>query len=175
MDENVYFRSDTIVITPAIARFGPVSYQVPTITSVAVYHRPRLNPAAVTLIVLALGLGLAAYFAYTRLPDYTLWLALAAPVALILGVVWQRIRPVLEYRFVMKTAGHETETLTTFDRAHAFKLKDAVENAFLMQRPSYQPLDTAPFVASPAAEDRSGEGLLITRDWLVANPDLAPR
>ena len=121
-------------MTPALARFGPVSYQVSAISSVAVYHRPKLNPIAVTLMLAAVVLAAFAYFGREQYPDYSLWSAIAAPVALILGVAWQRLRPVLEYRFVMKTAGNETETVTTFDREQVLELREAIESAFQMPR-----------------------------------------
>ncbi|MCC6889468.1 MAG: hypothetical protein IT536_13115 [Hyphomicrobiales bacterium] len=176
MDEQVFFRSDAVIVTPSVARFGPVSYQVATITSVAVHHRPRLNPIATALVALAVALGIGAYFASTYQPDYALWIALAAPVALVIGVLWQRLRPVLEYRFVMRTAGQETETLTTFDRSHAFELKNAIENAFLIRGATYHEAAPVPLEGpAPPPDEGPGEGLHITRDWLVANPDLAPR
>ena len=45
-----------------------------------------------------------------------------------------RFRPALEYSFVMKTAGGESETITTRDREQVFELRGAIENAFLMLR-----------------------------------------
>lgn len=175
MDAQVFFHADDVLVTPAVARFGPVSYQVSAISSVAVHHRPRLNPIAVSLVVLALVLGLAAYAGRSHYPDYALWAALAAPAALIAGIAWQRLRPVLEYRFVMRTAGSETETLTTFDQNRAFALKEAIEQAFIMQLPRSQQAFAAEPLPQQDEPRADSDDLLITRDWLVANPELAPR
>ena len=170
----VLFRTDNILVTPAVVRFGPVSYQVATITSVAVYHRQRLNPIAVTLVLAAAAFAAFAYLGREQYPDYSLWSAIASPVALILGVAWQRFRPVLEYSFVMKTAGGETETITTRDRAQVFELRDAIENAF---RPAdagrasrHRPRGVAGHRRRPAPTTAS----YITRDWVVANRISAP-
>jgi hypothetical protein len=174
MDDHI-FRMDDIVITPTVAKFGPVSYQVASISSVAVYHRPRLNPIALTLVLAAAGLGIFAYVVYAQNSDYGLWSALAAAGAFIFGVIWQKVRPVLEYRFVMKAAGSETETMTTFDRDQALELKAALESAFAMQQPQREPEPTIGRHAISRADERDRDDLYITRDWIVANADLAPR
>ncbi|HZO46119.1 MAG TPA: DUF6232 family protein [Xanthobacteraceae bacterium] len=181
MNAHILFRNNDILVTPAMARFGPVSYQMSAISSIAVYHRPKLNPIAVTLVAAAFGLAAFAYFGREQQPDYSLWSAIAAPIALILGIAWQRMRPVLEYRLVMKSAGSETETVTTFDREQVFELREAIETAFHMQQSElemqqYRSVDengvdrTEPRMG----DERSDDGL-ITRDWVVGNVDLAPR
>jgi hypothetical protein len=151
------------------------------ISSIAVYHRPKLNPIAVTLMVAAFGLAAFAYFVREQQPDYSLWSAIAAPAALILGIAWQRMRPILEYRLVMKAAGSETETVTTFDREQVYELREAIETAFHMQQGQLD-VQPAPVAENGAArtEPRMGDeqpydGPHITRDWVVANVDLAPR
>ena len=181
MNAHILFRNNDILVTPAMARFGPVSYQLSGISSIAVYHRPKLNPIAVTLVMAAFGLAAFAYFGREQQPDYSLWSAIAAPAALILGIAWQRMRPVLEYRLVMKAAGSETETVTTFDREQVFELREAIESAFHMQQGQLE-MQHAPIGANGAAraeprmdDERSEDGLHITRDWVVANVDLAPR
>ena len=175
MDTQILFRTHDIVVTPAMARFGPVSYQMSGISSVAVYHHPKLNPIAVTLVVAAMGLAAFAYLGREQYPDESFWSTIAAPIALILGLSWQRFRPVLEYRLVMKTAGHETETVTTFDRAQVFDLRAAIESAFHMPRVHVEHVDTIRMEPPEPHDRRSDEGLHITRDWVVANGDLAPR
>ena len=181
MNAHILFRNNDILVTPAMARFGPVSYQIAGISSIAVYHRPKLNPVAVTLVTAAIALAAFAYFGREQQPDYSLWSAIAAPVALILGIAWQRMRPVLEYRLVMKSAGSETETVTTFDREQVFELREAIESAFHMQQGQLD-LQHAPVAENGAAraeprmgEEHADDGLHITRDWVVANVDLAPR
>jgi len=172
MDSHSLFHTDNILITPAVARFGPVSYQVACITSVAVHHRQRINPAAVVLILAAAACAAFAYLGREQYPDYSVWGAIASPIALILGVAWQRFRPALEYSFVMKTAGGESETITTRDREQVFELRGAIENAFLMPREQAGTLR----VDSPAtANSEFDDGPYITRDWVVANRSTAAR
>ncbi len=191
MDTQILFRTNDIVVTPAVVRFGPASYQVAAISSVGVGHRKKLNPIALIVSLSALGFGAFAYLAREHYPDYGLWSAAAAPVALIFGVGWQWFRPVLEYRFVMRIAGAEAETRATFDRAQAFDLRQAFETAFLMQhqashqesrQESFQEARQEPHqerpqtVALPASSDeRQENNVYITRDWTVANATLAPR
>jgi hypothetical protein len=172
MNKNILFRTGDILVTPAMARFGAVSYQMSGITSVAVYHHPKLNPIAVTLVTAAVALAAFAYFGREQYPDYSLWSAIAAPAALILGLIWQRLRPVLEYRLVMKAAGSETETVTTFDREQVVQLRQAIEDAFHMPRVHVEHIDT---IRTPRIDEPAEQGLHITRDWVVANVDLAPR
>jgi hypothetical protein len=171
MSAHILFRANDILVTPAMARFGAVSYQMNTISSVAVYHKPKLNPIAVTLAVAAVALAAGAYLMREQYPDESFWGAIAAPIALVLALVWQRIRPVLEYQFVMRTAGNETETVTTFDRAQVLELREAIESAFRMQ---YVQLEQARNNGA-GTRDEPEQGLHITRDWVVANVDLAPR
>jgi hypothetical protein len=199
MDAQILFRSDDIVVTPAVARFGPVSYQIATIASVGVHHRQKLNPIALMLGLAALGLGILAIVAREQYSDYGLWSMVAAPVALGLGVIWQWFRPVLEYHFVMKMIGDAAETMATLDRKQAFDLRAAFESAFMIRRsdvtqrtdrprgdqshanqsrtdPSPSRSDPSPSVASPALSGEQPEGgVVITRDWVVANTELAPR
>lgn len=191
MDAQILYRTNNIVVMPAVARFGPASYQMAAISSVGVYLSNKLNPVALIVGLSALGFGAFAYLAREHYPDYGLWSAVAAPAALIFGVVWQWYRPVLEYRLVMKVAGVEAESMATFDRAEAFELRHAFETAFLMQRqePRQEPRQELPqesrqepheeqprTIESPALSDaRQENSVLITRDWVVANAALAPR
>jgi hypothetical protein len=176
MDAQILYRVNDILVTPAVARFGPVSYRVAGITSVAVYHKPKLNPIAVTLVVAGVALAAFAYLAREQQPEYGLYAAIAAPIALIMGVAWQRLRPVLEYRFVIR-AGGENETITTYDREQVFALREAVESAFIMQRPQLtqrphvEQTSTAPMDPPRPAEKRTEDGFQITRDWVVSHPD----
>jgi hypothetical protein len=177
MDAHL-FRTDDILITPSLARFGPVSYQVATISSVAVYHRPRFSPIAVTLVLGSIGLGIfayAGYAGYAAWSDYSLWAAVAAPVALILGAIWQKVRPVLEYRLVLKTAANETETMATFDRSQAFAVKDAIETAFVRLHQRRESIVDVRGEPQSQLDSPTDEEFYITRDWLVANPSIAPR
>lgn len=172
MNTNILFRTDDILVTPAMARFGAVSYQMSGISSIAVYHQPKLNPFAVSFALVAVACAVFAYFGREQFPDESLWSAIAVPVALILGVAWQRMRPVLEYRLIMKTAGNETETVTTFDRDQVFHLRQAIEDAFHMPRVHVEHIDT---IRTPRVDEHADQGIHITRDWVVANVDLAPR
>ncbi|MPZ36510.1 MAG: hypothetical protein GEU95_00355 [Rhizobiales bacterium] len=171
MDAQILYRVNDILVTPTVARFGPISYQMSGITSVAVYHQPKLNPIAVVLVVAAVALAAFAYLAREQEPGYSLYAAIAAPIALILGVAWQRLRPVLEYRFVIKAAGGETETVTTFNREQVLALRDAVESAFLIRRPQIEQTATAPVEPPRPTEVRTEDGFQITRDWVVSHPD----
>ena len=183
MSAHILYRANDILVTPAMARFGAVSYRMNSVTSVGVYHKPKLNPIAVTLALAAVALGAFAYLMREQMPDYSLYSAIAAPAALALAIAWQRVRPVLEYQFVMQTAGNETETITTFDRAQVMAMREAVESAVRMQYVQAEQHAQAeqararmePRFDQRATDERPEEGLHITRDWVVANVDLAPR
>jgi hypothetical protein len=168
MDSNILFQNNSIAVTPAVARFGPASYQIATITSVAVYHRQKLSPMAVMLVTAAVGLVTFGYLGREQYPEYSMWSAIAAPVALILGVGWQRFRPALEYSFMMKTAGGEAETVTSRDRDQVFELKEAIESAFALQGRSDRS-GTIRVESPTTANAHPDDAPYITRDWVVAN------
>jgi hypothetical protein len=133
MATQILFRTDEILVTPAVARFGPVSYQIANIASVGIYERRRFNPLAGVLVLTALGLAAFAYLAQEQLPDYSVWSAVAAPVALILGAAWQWFRPVQELRLLLKAVGSDTQTVDTLEPAQVYELRDAMERAFEIQ------------------------------------------
>ena len=128
MDE--LFRFNDIIVTPKVVRFGGISYQVPNISSVAIYDRRKMNTLALFLLVLGVIVGLIAAFFYERNPDYALWAGVAAPAILLLGIVVQNIWPVHEYRLQMKMNSGEVQPLTTVDRAAIYDLKAAIEATF---------------------------------------------
>jgi hypothetical protein len=175
MNAPILFHTSDIRVTPTTARFGLVTYQIAMISSVAVYQRQRLNPAAVALVLTAVALAAFAWVMRDRYPDYSLWSLITAPIALVVGVALQRLRPVLEYHFMMKSAGGEVETVATFDREQVLALREAFERAFDLQRRPSEWAD-AVRVESPATADPQPDiGLHITRDWLVANAEPATR
>lgn len=175
MDTHILFRTDEILVTPTVVRFGPVSYQVATITSVAVHNRQRFNPFAVALVLAAFALAAFGFFGREQYPDYGMWAGIASPVALIAGIALQRFRPVQEYSLVAKTAGNETETITSYDRTQAFDLRDAIENAFLMQRMAVEQPGSVSTAPKSAADEELSDGLQISRDWQVVNLESATR
>jgi hypothetical protein len=169
MNTTILFRSSDVRVTPAAARFGLVTYQIAMVTSVAVYQRQRLNPLAVVLVLAAVAFAAFAWLMREQYPDYSLWSAFAAPVALIIGVALQRFRPVVEYQFVMRCAGGEAETVTTFDREQVLALREAFERAFELRRVLPESADTFRVDSPATADPHANEGLHITRDWVVAN------
>jgi hypothetical protein len=175
MNAPILFRTSDIRVTPTTARFGLATYQIAMVSSVAVYQRQRLNPAAVALVLTAVALAGFAWVMREQYPDYSLWSVVAAPVALIVGVALQRFRPVVEYHFMMKSAGGEVETVTTFDREQVLALREAFERAFDRQRRPSELADTVRVESPATADPRPDLGLHITRDWLVANAEPATR
>jgi Family of unknown function (DUF6232) len=175
MSTQILFRTSDIRVTPSTARFGLATYQIAAISSVAVYQRQRLNRLAMALVLAAVVFAAFAWFAREQYPDYGQWSVIAAPVVLIIGVALQRFRPVVEYQFVMKCAGGETETVTTFDREQVLALREAFERAFEMQRAGHEPTDTMRVESPATADPRPDIGLHITRDWVVANAEPAVR
>jgi hypothetical protein len=74
----------------------------------------------------------------------------------------------MEYSFTMKSAGGETEIVTSRDRDQVFELKEAIEQAFALQTSADRSGTIR--VESPATANTHPDDVpYITRDWVVAN------
>src|SRR5688500_14159597 len=114
MESEILFDSGDVVITRSVARFGETSYQVCNISSVNVMRDTRMNRLAVFLIgagillaLIAAALAAGSLIPFVNLPfdrvaGYVQWAGIGGALAFVLGILLQRLRPVLEFKFIMK-------------------------------------------------------------------------
>jgi len=141
MQENVLFHDahHEISITPSVARFGAISYQVSNICSAVVSYERKLNGVAIFLFIASLVAALVSYLIYQdlRFQPYIMHGIGTSIALLIASMLWQHIRPRYEYRFVLKTAS-DTHVMVTNDREMVYRLKTAIEEAFTLRHSSFQ-------------------------------------
>lgn len=128
MAGNELFSSRSVSITPHIARFREVSYQIANIGSVRVLQNRKHHPVAIALSVVAVGAFLFGYnapdAARSEYAYYVTTFALAAAIA------WQVLWPRIEYVLVLKTSSGDVQAYTTTSREHILEVKHAIEDAF---------------------------------------------
>jgi Family of unknown function (DUF6232) len=132
MHEAFLFNDEDVSITEHVARFGATSYQVSNIVSVAVFHERKLSRIAIFLFLAGLGAAAIAYFLYqaSQLRGNMIYAAGVSVALILLSLVWQHMWPVYDYRFVLKTANNEVQTIASRDRDTVFRLKAVLEEAF---------------------------------------------
>jgi hypothetical protein len=128
MAGQVIFQSGRISITPTIARFDGVSYQVANIGSVRVLVKPLWHPIAILLYLICVGAWIAAY------NDQPVGKASEAFVVGLLfgvaGALWQRFWPLKEYVLLLKTSSGDVQAYTTRNHDHIVEVKHGLEEAF---------------------------------------------
>lgn len=147
MSAQVLFKSNDITVTPTVARFGGVSYQIANIGSVSIFIENRLRTLT---FVLALVAGVVAIFGLTSPPPQDRDAFMIAMFLATVAFFWQAIFWRRKLTLILKTSSGDIQAYETFNRAYIFQIKDAIEAAF-DQRVSWQgaPLAPAPGFARP--------------------------
>ena len=134
MQEVVLFQSDTVMITPSVARFDNVSYQIANIGSVSTTHRRRMNGFAVALLF---GAGLAFLVAFANregaFAEFVVHAVIVGVVLLICAIIMQNIWPMVTYTLRFTTSSGDTQALASRDRNHVQQIKDNIEYAFRLR------------------------------------------
>jgi hypothetical protein len=138
VQEPVLYSSSTTVITPSVARFGNVSYQIANIGSVGTSVRRKSSAMAIWLVLASLLTFAAAAAMYQESLQYSLGIAFVGLLLLVMGIAWQNKRPALEYRIFLKTSSNDVEEIVTRDGTEAAQLKNAIEEAFAWRTPVIQ-------------------------------------
>jgi len=131
MAEQTLLKAGEAEITTKVVKFGPISYQVSNIGSVAVYLERKFNPIAVVIFIAAAGLGFYAYqLSPTNLHDAQVVGAVAATAAVI-AIVIQFIWPKKVYTFVLKTSSNDVHKIVSENGEYLTDLQGAIEQAFV--------------------------------------------
>jgi hypothetical protein len=129
------FELNDVYVTPYIASFGDISYQIANIVSVHLDRRKKRNPIAIVVFLLGLGIfvvaisqsratGLAEEYFSMAATGVSLMVA-----AFFLQLVWPRRGHVL----VLKTTSGDVNALTSGKKQFIFEVKKALERAFVIQ------------------------------------------
>jgi ABC-type spermidine/putrescine transport system permease subunit I len=121
-------QSNSISITPHIARFFDVSYQMSNIGSVRVVTTKSIHIATVTLAICA---GIALYMAFTKTtPEKQPMIFIIAVCLAIATLVCQLFIIRREYILILKTSSGDIQAYKTTDKAQVFQIKVLIEDGF---------------------------------------------
>jgi uncharacterized membrane protein YtjA (UPF0391 family) len=133
MEDTVILKRGSIEITTRIARFGPITFQVSNIGSVATYLDKRFNIFAIILFIVAV---LAAFLGFDMNgkhcgePQVAFGVAIAA---LVLAIIIQMFWPRKIFTFVLKTSSNDVHKIISEDGAflesvHGGRLGECLPN-----------------------------------------------
>src|SRR6266404_288880 len=123
------FKSDSVVITQSIARFGQASYQIANIGSVMLIERRQWGALASVLLVGGAVALLSGMGTSEKEPSAT-WLIIAGIACLVGGLVSQNRWPSLEYTLSLKTSSGDIQALQSQNIDEIAAVKRALEEAF---------------------------------------------
>jgi hypothetical protein len=152
MPQELLFELNGVRITPHIATVGGTSYQVANVGSVTVSRRKKLNPVAVIIFLLGLGiLGFAIVNSrLTGLGEEYFSMAVTG-VAIMIGAVFlQLVWPGRAYVLLFRISSGEVNALTSRDKEFVYNVQKAIEQAFVVR--ARQP------ELSPPSETRAEHG-----------------
>jgi hypothetical protein len=122
MAEQVIYRSGNVIITPSIARFGRVTYQIANIGSVTIATRRKLRTSVILLFLL----GLVLVFLF----NINATIAFVGAASIVLACAIQIAWPSKEFTLVLKTSSGDIQAVTSTDSKYIEDLNLSIEDAF---------------------------------------------
>ena len=135
MPQELLFELNGVRITPHIATFGGTSYQVANVGSVTVSRRKKLNPVAVIIFLLGLGiLGFAIVNSrLTGLGEEYFSMAVTGVAIMIAAVFLQLVWAGRAYVLLFRISSGEVNALTSRDKEFVYNVQKAIEQAFVVR------------------------------------------
>jgi hypothetical protein len=135
MPLELLFELNGVRITPHIATFGATSYQVANVGSVTVSPRKKLNPVAVVIFLLGLGiLGFAIVNSrMTGVGEQYFSMAVTGVAVMIGAVFLQLVWPGRAYVLLLRISSGEVNALTSRDKEFVYNVQKAIEQAFVVR------------------------------------------
>jgi hypothetical protein len=135
MPQELLFELKDARVTPHIATFGGTSYQIANIGSVHVARRKRLNPLAVLIFLLGLGIFAAAIVKsrMTGLSDDYFSMAVTGVAVMFAALLLQLIWPGRVYVLILRTSSGDVDAVTSRNKEFVSNLQKAVEQAFVVR------------------------------------------
>jgi hypothetical protein len=134
MPSELIFELDDVRVTPYIAQFGGTSYQVASIGSVRIVRGKKLNPFALILFVLGVGLffiAIARSSGSPQLADANFPLAVAAAGVMLASPLLQLAWPGRLYKLLLRIHSGDVEALSSSQAKFVADVKQAIEAAFI--------------------------------------------
>jgi uncharacterized membrane protein len=133
MAQHTLFQSEDVLITPKIAHFGNVTFQISNLAIVSLQEARRVNRTAVVIGLFGVMAIVVAIVAYERNAEQSL-IAFAVGVVVVLGAFIVQSRwPLMEFKLTLRLSSGDTHTIVSNDRARSEQLRDAIEEAFSLR------------------------------------------
>ena len=135
MPQELLFELNDVRITPHIATFAGTSYQIASIGSVHVVRRKKRNPIAVIILVLGLGILVAAIVAARttgQAEDY-FSMATAGVVVMIAAILLQLVWPSWVHVLILRTSSGDVDALASPNKQFVANVQQALEQAFVVR------------------------------------------
>jgi uncharacterized membrane protein len=134
MAEHTIFHSGDVFITPKLATFGFVTFQVSNITSVSLHEARKVSPVAIALGLIGAAAVVVAVGLYDRFGLDRVYIpGLVGLAALVLALMWQSVWPKMEYSFSLRLASGDHHTIVSNDRERSEQIRQALEQAFTLR------------------------------------------
>ena len=133
MAQHTLFQSNDVLITPKIASFGNVTFQISNIVNVSLHEARRVNRTAVVIgLIGVLAIGVAVV-AYERNAEQSLIAFAVGVVGMLAAFIVQSRWPLMEFKLTLSLSSGEAHTIVSNDRARSGQLKAAIEEAFSLR------------------------------------------
>jgi hypothetical protein len=133
MPQELLFELDDVRVTPYIVQFGPTSYQIASISSVRARQAKKLSWVAIFVLLLGIGLFIAAIFrsGSEEQAEANFLVAVTAVGITFFSLLIQIAWPRRVFKLVLRTHGGDVEVLTSGRSKFILDVKQAVETAFI--------------------------------------------
>jgi hypothetical protein len=133
MPQELLFELDDVRVTPYVAQFGSISYQIASIGSVRAVQHKRLSRIAVAVFLLGAALLIAAMLrsGNEQQADANFPLALTGAGIVLVALLVQLIMPRRIYKLILRSHGGDIEALTSRRSKFILDVKQAIEEAFI--------------------------------------------
>jgi uncharacterized membrane protein YidH (DUF202 family) len=128
------FDLDDVRITPYVAQFGETYYQIASVSSVRVAQGKKLSRLALLVLLLGVGLLIAAVLRSCGSEvqaDANFPLAVAAVSIVFSSLLVQFVLPRRIFKLILRTHGSDNEVLTSDRKQFILDVRQAVESAFI--------------------------------------------
>ena len=134
LPQELLFEQNDVRITPHVASFGSISYQISSIGSVDVGQRKKRHPVVVVVFLLGLGALATAIVASraTGLPDDYFPMAAIGVSVMVAAFLLQFVWPRHLYVLVLRTSSGDVDALTSHKKKLVSNARQALEQAFMI-------------------------------------------
>ena len=134
MAEHTIFHSEDVFITPKLATFGYVTFQVSNITSISLHEARKMSSVSIVLGLIGAAAIVVAVGLYDRFGlDRVYVPGLVGVATLVLALIWQSVWPKKEYSFSLRLASGDHHTIVLNDRERSEQIRQAIEQAFTLR------------------------------------------